>query len=324
MKEVFNKQYYTLDSIPAYRLEYISLRLKWLIDLLELKNSDWPLDCMKIFERLKASQLIPLLYAFLELPDTCDAFTEYIIEHDVYFIRLNEKKANYPYTISHDRRFNFTLAHELSHIALGHALVPRELKTNEEIDLEEAEANELAGRLVMPEWLLLSCNYYSLYKAAEYFMVSKTALWQRLNNLKRLDLLNSRSIKACKRCGNTHFSALSEHCGICGEPLSKGLNGIQRIIYDSEIKTDRYKRVVECPLCKSKHFKEDKCPRCNTYIFNYCSDYLINPESYCIHANPSSSRFCEMCGKPTYFYKRRLLKSWETVVNEQQIYELRP
>jgi len=41
----------------------------------------------------------------------------------------------------------------------------------------------------------LNCNYTSVDAVAEHFLVSKQALWKRLNNLKRLDLLSSASDK---------------------------------------------------------------------------------------------------------------------------------
>ena len=109
------------------------------------------------------------------------------------------------YTARHNRLDNFwwTVAHEIGHIVLEHLLIPRSLKTGIELFIEEHEANEFAGRLLMPEKMLCSCNYYSIDSVAQYFIVSRSALWKRLNNMKRLDLLNSRKIQACSRCGNT-------------------------------------------------------------------------------------------------------------------------
>src|SRR5690606_18320362 len=109
-------------------------------------------------------------------------------------------------------------AHEIGHIVLEHLLIPRSLKTGIELFIKEHEANEFAGRLLMPEKMLCSCNYYSIDSVAQYFIVSRSALWKRLNNMKRLDLLNSRKIQACSRCGNTRFSVFAGFCGICGQP----------------------------------------------------------------------------------------------------------
>jgi Zn-dependent peptidase ImmA (M78 family) len=311
MKERYNEKYYTLELIPKYRQDYIDLRVEWLTELLELKESHWPLDCMKIFNKLKKEQLFNFDYQFIEMPDNSDAVIRYFDEHDLYVVLINKNKVNYPYECSNHRRLNFTLAHELAHIALDHCLIEDHLKTEEQKALENLEADEFAGRFLLPEKLIFNCNYYSLSSAAEYFMVSRTALWKRLNSMKRLDVLNSRCIRTCERCGNTKFSILSEYCGICGQPIKGKLKGIRQVYYPSTIQTDRFKRVIECPICKFKHFNADKCARCGTYIFNYCSQYLISGEDDCSYANNSNSRFCEMCGKPTYFYNRRLLSSWE-------------
>jgi Zn-dependent peptidase ImmA (M78 family) len=172
-------------------------------------------------------QPFPFTYGYVQnLGPEDDAVTQYIPEYDLHLIHINESKVNYPFQCSNDRRLNFTLAHELAHILLGHTLIPRHLKTGEEIELEEIEADELAGRLLMPRSLLFSINYHSIDIAAEYFMVSKIALWKRLNNLKRLDLLRSRNINSCKNCRNTYFSLFSEYCEMCGKPTyfyEKGL-----------------------------------------------------------------------------------------------------
>jgi ribosomal protein L37E len=93
-------------------------------------------------------------------------------------------------------------------------------------------------------------NYYSLKSNSEFFIVSETALWKRLTNMKRLDILTSRKISTCNICGNTRFSIFSEFCGICGNPLRNRLNGFKRVYYPQQFKLDRYRRVLDCPFCK--------------------------------------------------------------------------
>jgi Zn-dependent peptidase ImmA (M78 family) len=319
MKQVYNAKYYSLELITQERMDYITLGVKWLTDLLGLKDSHWPIDCMKILDLLKDMQFIPFAYKFIDMSDDCDGAARYFPEHDVYMILINKNKVKYPYKSSQDRRLNFTIAHELGHIALGHVLNTAK-KTQEEKDYENIEADEFAARFLMPQKLIFSCNFYSLSSAAEYLMVSETALWKRLNNMKRLDLLHSRRVSTCESCGNTKFSIFSEYCGICGQPLRGKLKGIHRIHYTTDIQTDGFKRVVECPICKFKHVNADKCSRCGTYIFNYCSEYLISGDDNCGFANPSNSRYCEMCGKPTYFYNRGLLSSWKEDINGRETY----
>jgi ribosomal protein L37E len=319
MKEVYNEKYYTLNLIPQERQVCITLALVWLTDLLGLKDRDWPVDGMKLLELLKASPRIAFKYMFADMKDECDGVADYSHELDQYVIVLNQNKKNYPYKTSQDRRLNFTIAHELGHIALGHVLSTAK-KTKEQEDYENLEADEFAGRFLLPEALLFSCNYYSIASAAEYLIVSETALWKRLNNMKRLDLFHSRRVNTCQKCGNTSFSVFAEYCGICGTPLKEGLKGIRRVFYHSHIKMDRYKRVLECPVCHSKHFNTDKCSRCSTYIFNYCDQYFVSGDDICGFSNPAASRFCEMCGKPTYFYRRGLISHWEEEANAEASY----
>lgn len=193
MREFFNQKYYTLDKIPKYRLDFMELKLKEFISLLDLKPANWPLDCVKLIIKIKVEKLFPLDYRFDEMPDECDGFSDYIPDIDKHIIFINKKKAIYPFQFSNHRRLNFTLAHELGHIILGHNDIPSALKSEEEKKLENLEADEFAGRLLIPEKLIVNCHLVSLAETAKYFMVSKTALWTRLNNMKRLDLLNSSS-----------------------------------------------------------------------------------------------------------------------------------
>jgi DNA-directed RNA polymerase subunit RPC12/RpoP len=214
---------------------------------------------------------------------------------------------------------NFTLAHEIAHLSLGHLLIPRGRKTTTEIAMEESEADSFAGRLLMPEKLLFSCNFYSLDSVSEYFKVSKTALWMRLNNMKKLHLFNSKFVHSCPTCGNTQFSLFSEYCNICGKQISFDENGIKKFVYPDEIKLDHYKRVIVCPACGSKRFQGNQCSKCGAYIFNYCMDF-IKKASECGHANLGNSRFCEMCGKPTYYFSMGVIKPWEDYVNSSDIF----
>jgi hypothetical protein len=97
-------------------------------------------------------------------------------------------------------------------------------------------------------------------------------------------------------------------------------NYYERVFYESHIKMDQFKRVALCPVCESKHFIGDKCARCSTYIFNYCDQYMVSGDYICGFSNPATSRFCEMCGKPTYFYRRGLISHWKEEANVGRSY----
>ncbi len=318
MKKKYDINYYTLDKIAEHRLDYIDLHLLKFLNLYNIKADSWPIDCPKIIQKMRSSGIINLEYTFQDLSDKLDAITTYNPEEKIYLIQFNKNRIRYPFQTSSDRRFNFTLAHEIGHIVLEHLLIPVDLKTKADIDHEEKEADEFAGRFLMPEHLIYSCNFYSLAMIAKSFNVSKTALWMRLNNMKRLDLINSKVIRSCNKCGNTDFSMFSEYCGICGNPLNKAtLKGIRKIYYPQEIEMDQFKRALTCSLCKKDltHISGDKCSSCGTYIFNLCSDFTNNG---CINANPGNSRYCEICGKPTYYFNKGLIRPWQDVAIEYE------
>jgi ribosomal protein L37E len=313
MRESYMPKYYTLDYIPEYRKQYIDIRLQWFVKTYELKNGNWPLDCVSLLKKMKKTQKIPFTYSYVPLPNKYDALTGYVDSEGVYIMQININKAKYPFEYSRDRRLNFTIAHEIGHIVLEHLLIPRSLKTGIELFIEEHEANEFAGRLLMPEKMLCSCNYYSIDSVAQYFIVSRSALWKRLNNMKRLDLLNSRKIQACSRCGNTRFSVFAGFCGICGQPIGNKLSGIRRVYYPEVYPMDQCKRVTSCPRCNNDLRRNvyDKCSICGTHIFNFCSSFFDGNVDECSYANPGNCRFCEMCGRPTYFFEKGLLKPWQ-------------
>lgn len=313
MAGLCNTRYYTLDRIAPHRMDYIRIRIKWFIEIFHIKKSEWPLDCTRLIRRMKETQIIPFEYGFFSLSEKYEAITDYHREHNVYLMQINRNRVKYPYETSADRRLNFTLAHEIGHIMLDHLKVPRELKSDMEIKREETEANEFAGRLLLPEFILLTCNYTSLESIAQYLMVSKAALWMRLNNMKRLDLLNSKRTHSCGRCGNICFSIFANYCGICGQPMRNGSKGIRRIYYPEEIRTDCYKRVLSCPVCHSASVDAsgERCSVCRTYIFNFCTSFFEESSDECSYTNPGNARYCEICGRPTYFYRKGLLHPWQ-------------
>lgn len=77
-------------------------------------------------------------------------------------------------------RLNFTLAHEIGHIYLGH---------QRDGDLEEIEANFFAAELLMPEpvvrYLMRENNGLRAEDLHEWFYVTRMAAEKRLQTLKR-------------------------------------------------------------------------------------------------------------------------------------------
>lgn len=321
MLESFDHKHCNPVNIPEYRSQYIDIRIKWFIESYGLRRSSWPLDCIKLLKNMDVSDIIPLRYGFLRLSEKNDAITSYIPEHGLYIIHFNSNKIRYPFKYSRDRRINFTICHEIGHIVLGHLKIPRCLKSTGDLDMEEEEANEFAARLLLPGSLLYNSNYYSLDGTAQYFNVSRTALWKRLNNIKRLDLLSSSRTPSCPRCGSTRITPFPGYCGICGLELSGRQRGVPVVCYDKGIPMDMYKRVITCPRCGSTMGAgvKDRCRLCGLYIFNFCMSYFDDINSDCSYANHGSFRFCQICGRPTYYYKMYLLKPWQEELDELMI-----
>ncbi|WIF95095.1 ImmA/IrrE family metallo-endopeptidase [Caminicella sporogenes] len=318
MASNYNPHYYTLDYIPKYRQEFIDTKLNWFIKTFEIYPSSWPIDCIKIIEKIFEKQKIPFVYDFISMPDKVDALAVLKphpgISPGVYMMLINKNKVRYPYVNSRDRRANFTIAHELGHIVLGHLLVPRTNKTDYELYVEEQEAEEFAGRFLMPQSLILNSNFISIDSVAEHFIVSKQAVWKRLNHLKRLDLLKKEPQLVCKVCGNKKISPYAEYCCICGNSINDNTNGVIAFDYSDGYSLNKNNRVLKCPQCCNEEFSPDAqyCRICGLPLFNYCTNLYYHQ---CYHKNPGNARFCEICGSPTLFYSQNLLSDWQQAQN---------
>ena len=299
--QYYDKRYYTLDKLSKNSLDLIRIRLVEFLSTYNIK--DYPINCFELLNRIIHSKTIDL--SKME----CDSFSNNFDAAAVYFgkdtgycIMINSNK-NGSFKYSRNRRCNFTFAHELAHIFLGHLLISRKLKSKARLNYEDLEADEFAGRLLMPEKLLLKSNFLSRQAVSIEFLVSDQALFKRLNNLKRLDLFNSMPIATCKHCGNSDISKGAEFCIICGAKLtSSTLQGVKKI---------KYSELTICPVCESEiaGVASGNCKTCGTPLFNICcsNGFLSN----CNHNNPSNARFCEVCGNPTIYWKRKLLLHWK-------------
>lgn len=209
---------------------------------------------------------------------------------------------------------NFTIAHEIGHIVLDHLSIPDELKSPEDRKLEDLEADEFAGRLLLPEELVLSCNFVSIASVAKYYNVSNSALVKRLQYLGKLDLIKSKKIPVCKTCGNAEMSYAAKYCRICGNTLAGNLDGISLTRYSDGIKLDKHGEAYECPSCgdNSGGFLNENCSKCGISLYNYCMQSLESKATRkCSYPNPGNARYCEMCGTETYFYKKGFLHPWK-------------
>ena len=263
-----------MPAISLHRSDFIDVRLKQFLRDNQIRK--WPLDCVVLLRQMKQSAKYGIqgIVTSNSLSENLDAATQYHSKTGHYTILFNRQKFYYPFQKSAHRRLNFTIAHEIGHIVLDHLYLPSKLKSGKDNYLEEREADEFAARLLMPEELLCSFNYYSFEAVAEWLNVSNCALLTRLQRLHRVDLILSRKVTSCTRCGNIRFSSFAAYCGVCGQSRNKGGNGIRRIYYPDEIKMDFFKRSLHCPQCNLSlsGIKGDRCPSCHTSIFNECND----------------------------------------------------
>lgn len=116
----------------------------------------------------------PLFYFLSEdkqmLKDGC---TIYVPEHDLYIILYNAD-------ITYFEHLNWTLAHEVGHIYLGHT---------KDDDLEEVEAHYFAAQLLMPDYTLFMTakehGGISSEDITEIFGVSPEAAQKRIQTMKK-------------------------------------------------------------------------------------------------------------------------------------------
>lgn len=209
------------------------------------------MDCVQLGKFLNANTAFHIGIMTVELPVSIDVQTVYLKAVDRYLIGLNRSKLNYPFCSSSD--YPFQLYHRPRNGAyLTRTFVVtgfREGRCDAMRKEQDIEADEFAGQLLMPECLLLCCTFRWPSKMAEYFKVSHTAIWQRLNNLKRLDDLGDaekekRYTRCCDVCGNANILiGYTKYCSICGKEMSKNTWGVMPIHY-SEPESARNRVVI--------------------------------------------------------------------------------
>ncbi len=190
MANYYKNNYYTLDKIPKHRIEYITKSVKIFLEDFNLKN--WPLDCVELILRIEKNQSLPIqIKSMANLSDSFDAATVYSKENNSFLIVVNRNKIHYPFKNSKHRRLNFTLAHELGHIYLRHHELPENCKTERDLYIEELEADEFAGKILMPKNKIYTGNFTSIKEVAKYLMFRECCT-KRLTNIKCSNLTFSK------------------------------------------------------------------------------------------------------------------------------------
>ncbi|MBO5571073.1 MAG: hypothetical protein J6A79_19425 [Clostridia bacterium] len=92
------------------------------------------------------------------------------------------------------------------------------------------------------------------------------------------------------------------------------------MFYNDGFEMDENFRVKECPKCGNEEFSDEAgfCRICGTALFNACAgediyDYNGDFNHHEDHKNPGNARFCEICGKPTFFFSEKFLKPFTEI-----------
>ena len=276
--------------------------------LREYELRSYPVNCFRLLDTIREKKLIRLdVIETNQLSAAFEAVAEYFPAVDSYVIVIKPVPEHWKKR-SPDRRVNFTLAHELGHIFCGHLAIPYGAKSPEERLRDDLEADEFAGRLLMPAGLILSCRPKNRAALAEAFLVSEQAAARRLANLGNPDIFPPLAGNICPRCGFVSVPGMA-YCAACG--LETGtVPGVLPVPYPA-VPADETGRVLRCPVCANEEFSESArfCRICGTPAYNACAGGF----DVCGRACSPGAAYCAFCGSETEYARRGLLPDWKTV-----------
>ena len=282
--------YDSVSRLDERSLFLIRSRLRRFLEGFGDRPLTWPVDCFSLVRDLCFTHHLRI--GILESSAFSPAFeaaTAYDPETGSYLIVMRAAPENWP-SRSKDRRCNFTVAHELGHVFLGHLEIPDGRKSKAWRAREDAEADEFASRLLMPEALMRQARFPSLPAMAAAFLVSEQACFHRLNNLRLLERANL-GPAVCPACGNRRISPCASWCRMCGAAVGPR-------IPDETAMMLRLPQPARCPVCGSdvRAYGGD-CPDCGHPRNNPCQPEYDQPR----HPNPPDARYCEVCGAETLY-----------------------
>ena len=203
-------------------------------------------------------------------------------------------------------RINFTIAHELGHIALGHlknvSMRPRYM-TNRKNDPQEREADTFAGELIRPPipFVFTGCTRIDdiqsvcniTYEAATVCSKLVQKMQERRDNpyyssdfrFYHEQFFDFLYAKYCGRCRHMFVSADAKFCPVCGNEhlhwynerlpilmlVAAGLEG-ELVVKYKEYPVNAQNQVLRCIRCDNEDLDpEDRyCKICGAPAYNYC------------------------------------------------------
>lgn len=247
-----------------------AMDMVWLLTQME-QSANYPRVRLRLMQGLYGAKKV-------------EALTIYQPQSNQYLIVMDSSRLEYPFCTSRARRANFTLAHELGHVMLGHADLPDEVLTLGLRQQHELQADEFAGCLLMPQALMIRSQMQDMAQVATYYQVSTSALWQRLNNLGRLDMMRpvQRRRPCCTTCGNLRYNLWqSSYCAICGQLVVSPSFGVVPTHYIPDVIGD------------------NACIQCRRTL-------------------PGFARFCDACGAPGSLFDQGGLVPWYVAMQAPQ------
>lgn len=230
-------------------------------------------------------------------------------------------------------RINFTIAHELGHIALGHlknvSIRPRYM-TNRKNDPQEKDADVFAGELIRPPipFVFTGCTRIDdiqsicniTYEAATVCSKLVQKMQERRNNpyyssdfrFYHEQFFDFIYAKYCGLCRNVFVSTDAKFCPMCGNdrlqwfnerlPLmvlaADGLRG-ELVVKYKEYPVNAQNQVLRCIRCDNEDLNpEDRyCKICGAPVYNYCAGQYVDIGAGDHALDPSQA--CSMAALPS-------------------------
>ena len=272
------------DALGPEELTYLDQRVRRFRK--EYGITEYPIDCFQLARELAQSGKMDLeIITSSELSDGFDARAVWFPSAGSYVIFCREPAYNWK-KYSATRRCNFTLAHELGHILLGHLAVPDLMKSAAVQRQEEMEADAFAARLLMPEEIF--GMFRSIREAADALWVSESAVRRRA---RETGILPRKLI--CPRCRFEGMPPGARFCRRCGFKTGEGPNP------ETPPEAEYLPPLpAECPQCgQPLSGPMNECFNCALPRRNRCTPEYNQPSHYA----PGDARYCEICGAPTVY-----------------------